>query len=305
MINVYPKIAKYAFYLLWVLFAIATLLFMAFSIFDLHQEARREIALAMLALAFPTLPTYVYFCDIVEMNAREYHVVDNPNLKEKIRDLLKDVTGVVRVGTYESTEPNAFAISSLHQKKSLIAFSSQLLTIANDEQFMALAAHEVAHIQNNDAQNKMYILAFHHALQIYPKFFAIIATELSRTIGKSAAIIGVILILVTAISQGLIAALSAAYMWLEMVFKILWAPAAIIGGFYLLNHILRRVWSSYSRAREFAADAGGAALTSKCSMIAGLSLIVENDLEKLGIFDTHPPTSDRIARLKSLTADHE
>jgi heat shock protein HtpX len=56
---------------------------------------------------------------------------------------------VPEVGIYESAEPNAFATGP-SKKKSLVAFSTGLLSSMDRSEVEAVAAHEVSHIANGD-----------------------------------------------------------------------------------------------------------------------------------------------------------
>src|SRR5690606_6725855 len=92
----------------------------------------------------------------------------------------------------ESDELNAFAISAVLSKESAIAFSTALVNTLAPNQFMAIAAHEVAHIKNEDSLNKAYILAFHQMLNFYPAFMSHIAKGLLERV------LGMILLCATA-----------------------------------------------------------------------------------------------------------
>ncbi len=60
-----------------------------------------------------------------------------------------NLPAVPEVGIYESDEMNAFATGA-SQKNSMIAFSSGLLKKMNKDEIAGVAAHETAHIANND-----------------------------------------------------------------------------------------------------------------------------------------------------------
>lgn len=61
--------------------------------------------------------------------------------------------------------------------------------------------------------------------------------------------------------------------------------------------LLEQAYSAYSREREFAADEGGAAMTSTQELISALSLLSDGESQIVSVFDTHPPLAARKKRL--------
>ena len=56
---------------------------------------------------------------------------------------------IPEVGIYESQDPNAFATGP-SKNKSLVAVSTGLLSMMNDNEIEAVVAHEMAHVLNGD-----------------------------------------------------------------------------------------------------------------------------------------------------------
>lgn len=200
------------------------------------------------------------------------------------------------MGQYQSTELNALAISSVFGKDSAVAFSTTLINTASITEFMAIAAHEVAHIKNADSKNKSYILAFHQAVNFYPALIAHISKEILVKISGVVLFVAALIFLITVKTfdtAGILAAIKPLLPILSLLFPFF---AAIFGA-YLLNRITDLFYFHYSRQREFAADADGAAMTSSTDMKQALQLLSTGVASKMSFFDTHPPTADRLSRL--------
>lgn len=301
IINIYPKIAKYTLLALLCSLAILIVAFAICKNFENTEKFTSAVFLIIFALGIPAAQTFKFFHGAVETVSKENGVIDDPALKIKIAHLLENFNEEVRVGRYTSAEVNAFAISSLSGKKNLIAFSTGLLTIANDQELKAMAAHEIAHLKNGDSQNKTYILAFHEALRVYPEFLSKLGSQLLGMILILAIFIGVVLLTAVAVFQGSAYVFDISLKWIWMCLKLSMWPAAMIGFFYFLNYTLRRVWFSYSREREFVADADGAAMTSVPEMISALTLLSDPAPQMTSVFDTHPPLNERKNRLQNMT----
>jgi heat shock protein HtpX len=186
------------------------------------------------------------------------------------------------VGVYESPEVNAFATGP-SRRKSLVAVSSGLLRSMRQEEIEGVLAHEVAHIQNGDMVTMTLIQGVVNAFVMF----------LSRVIAS---------IVRNAADERY------AYMLSFVVTLVL----DIVLGFAGLIIV---AW--FSRAREFRADAGGAALAGRGNMIAALrrlqattALIDKGEPElatlkisggrAMMLFSTHPPLEQRIRALEQL-----
>ncbi len=186
------------------------------------------------------------------------------------------------VGYYESPEVNAFATGP-SKRKSLVAVSSGLLRTMRQEEAEGVLAHELSHIQNGDMVTMTLIQGVVNAFVLY----------LSRVIAS---------IVRNAVDERY------AYILSFVVTIVLDILLGILG-------MMVVAW--FSRAREFRADAGAAALSGREKMIAALTRLqtttrlIDNREPELAtlkiaggrammLFATHPPLEARIAALQNL-----
>jgi len=188
------------------------------------------------------------------------------------------------VGVYDAPEINAFATGPT-RNSALVAVSSGLLRAMDRDEAEAVLGHEVSHVANGDMVTMALLQGVLNTFVIF----------LSRVLGRiiDSAIggnrdgpgIGYFLIV----------------MVLDMVFGLFASMIAM--------------W--FSRQREFRADAGGAELAGRGKMIAalrklsqtygattlpqqvaafGISGAIAHGVQ--GLFRSHPPLEERIARLQ-------
>ncbi len=187
------------------------------------------------------------------------------------------------VGIYESPEVNAFATGS-SKRSSLVAVSSGLLRSMRREETEAVLAHEVSHIQNGDMVTLTLIQGVVNAFTLF--FSRVIANIIRQVVDER---ISHLVFFISTIV-------------FDIVFSLL--GMMVVGWF--------------SRAREFRADAGAAALSGRNNMIAALQrlaanqALVDNRQPQLAtmkisggkptglrlLMATHPPLEERIAALK-------
>lgn len=216
----------------------------------------------------------------------------------QLRDLLQTVHSLARaaqlntmpeVGVYESPEINAFATGPT-KARSLVAVSSGLLQRMNAVETRGVLAHEVAHIANGDMVTMTLIQGIVNAFVMFLARAIAYALTMSRGQDEEE-------------STGPSFAYYATQIVLEIVFMIFGSM----------------VVAAFSRYREYRADAGGAKLAGKDSMIQALEGL-RRTLEEvdpgaqpavqamkissrpsrwLKYFSTHPPLEERILRLKT------
>ena len=208
---------------------------------------------------------------------------------------LADAAGIPRpeVGIFRSNEINAFATGPT-QSRSLVAVSSGLLSRMKSNEVRAVLAHEITHIANGDMVTMALLQGVVNAFVMFlARVLAYIASGLGRNRdGKSGGSF-------------------MSYMLFTYLFEVV---------FMILGSLLV---AAYSRMREFRADAGGARLAGKESMIAALqslkafqeikdpkadnpamaALKISHPTKKglLSLFATHPPLEVRIDRLKKIS----
>ena len=188
------------------------------------------------------------------------------------------------VGIYNSPEVNAFATGP-SKSKSLVAVSSGLLRGMRREEVEGVLAHELSHIANGDMVTMTLIQGVVNA-------FVLFASRVIANIARSA------------VDERI------AYMVQFIVTIVLDIALGILGAMVV-------AW--FSRAREFRADAGAAALAGRGNMIAALRRlqtthqlvdpsnqalatmkIAGGDRRWMMLFSTHPPLEARIAALESM-----
>ncbi len=195
---------------------------------------------------------------------------------------------VPEVGVFQSPEMNAFATGP-SKKRAMVAVSTGLIENMDRSEIEAVLAHEISHIANGDmvtmALTQGIVNAFVMFISNILFYTLCVAVQRDNSVSKTA------LRLVT------------------FLFELLFMALGCM------------VVSAFSRHREFRADLGGAALSSKEKMIGALQRLQENKqykkLQKRGssalnammisrpqksilfsLFSTHPSLDRRIERLK-------
>ncbi len=196
------------------------------------------------------------------------------------------------VGIYRSNEVNAFATGPT-QSRSLVAVSTGLLQRMQASEVRGVLGHEISHIANGDMVTMTLLQGVVNAFVMFlARVLAYIFSGLGRNRESS--------------SGGSYMS----YILFVYLFEIV---------FMVLGSILI---AAYSRWREFRADAGGARLAGKESMIDALKRLrvlqeikdtrteqpayaafkISTPTKKglLHLFATHPPLQERIERLEHL-----
>ncbi|MGA9421811.1 MAG: protease HtpX [Rhodanobacteraceae bacterium] len=208
---------------------------------------------------------------------------DETRLMDAIRRLAGEAgIGMPEVAIYDAPDMNAFA-TGMNRDNALVAVSTGLLRNMDRQQVEAVLGHEITHIANGDMVTMALIQG---VLNTFVIFLArVIGTVVDRMIsgnreGGGLAYFGIVIVL--QIVLGLLASI---------------------------------IVMAFSRWREFRADAGGARLAGRESMISALQRLAgnqgENSLPKaikaFGISDergfarlwmSHPPIAERIAALR-------
>ncbi len=218
------------------------------------------------------------------------HVIEQPAdateqwLIETVRRQADDAgIGMPEVAIFESAEPNAFATGA-NRNNALVAVSRGLLQRMNRGEVEAVVGHEISHVANGDMVTLALIQGVVNTFVIF--LSRVIGHLVDRTVFKT--------------ERGHGPAFWITAIVAEMVLGIL---ATLIV-----------MW--FSRQREFRADAGGARLAGRGSMIAALERLksgepaeLPDQLAAFGIsgkfgsglkrlFASHPPLDERIAALQ-------
>ena len=231
-------------------------------------------------------------------------VIDPQTRDTELQDLLQVVQSLTRsahlpmpqVGIYDSPELNAFATGPT-KSRALVAVSTGLLRRMNREQLEGVLGHEITHIANGDMVTMTLLQGVVNAFVMFlarALAFAIaqaMRSDRERDRGEG------------------------------MSYMTMWLIQVVLEIFFMILGSMVIAW--FSRYREFRADAGGAKLAGRNSMIAALEElkrgyeIVDPNLQKPAIqalqinghpmglmrfFASHPPLDERIARLTGITS---
>lgn len=194
-----------------------------------------------------------------------------------------------QVGIFTSNAPNAFATGP-SKRRSLVAVSTGLYQKLNDKELEAVIGHELAHIKNGDM---ITMTLLQGVVNAFVMFLARVIAFAISGLGKS---------------RDDRSPSPFLYYACVFVFEVV---------FMILGSM---VIAFYSRRREFKADAGGAALSSRFSMMSALTTIdkearmlkaskkapalqafmIHRDERStlVKLFSTHPPIEERIKRLQ-------
>ncbi len=229
-------------------------------------------------------------------NAEEIHEQDNPELWHIVEDMAMVArVPMPRVYILDEASPNAFATGRDPEHAS-VAVTRGLLEMMNREELEGVLGHELSHVRNYDILVSTIAIAMLTVITLLTDFtsrylFWFGGSRRDRddddNDNKNLEIIKIVLFVIT----------------------ILLAPLAAT----LINLAL-------SRNREYLADAGSVELTrNPHGLISALkkiensqpmenvssssrALYIEDPVKKehSSLFDTHPPTSERIKRLEQM-----
>lgn len=228
-------------------------------------------------------------------NAEEIHEQDNPELWHIVEDMAMVArVPMPRVYIIDDASPNAFATGRDPEHAS-VAVTRGLLEMMNREELEGVLGHELSHVRNYDILVSTIAIAMLTVITLLTDFtsrylFWFGGSKRDRdddNDNKNLEILKVVLFVIT----------------------ILLAPLAAT----LINLAL-------SRNREYLADAGSVELTrNPHGLISALkkiensqpmenvssssrALYIEDPVKKEhgSLFDTHPPTSERIKRLENM-----
>jgi heat shock protein HtpX len=96
---------------------------------------------------------------------------ENHPLTRAVRGMARELqlSAMPSAGIYPDKDINAFAAGS-GPKKAVVSFSQGLLDRCTSRELLAIAAHELAHIANNDMRRMQYAWSFQNALTWYMMF---------------------------------------------------------------------------------------------------------------------------------------
>ena len=196
------------------------------------------------------------------------------------RQAEKGGIGMPEVGIFEGP-PNAFA-TGWNRNDALVAVSTGLLQGMNRDEVEAVMAHEISHVANGDMVTLTLIQGVVNTFVVF--LSRVVGHIVDRVVLKNERGHGIGFFITSMIAQVVLGVLA------SMI--VMW----------------------FSRWREYRADAGGAALSSRQKMISALQRLQQthsteplpDEMAAFGItggrmaalFSSHPPLEDRIAALQ-------
>jgi len=249
-------------------------------------------AILLLGIVLFIMLIQYFFSDkiaLMSMGAREVTEQEEPRLYETLTRLCA-IAGISRprLAIVDKNIPNAFA-TGRNQKNSVIAVTTGLRNMLNQEELEAVIAHELSHVKNRD----------------------VMVITLASFISTAAFLI---------FRSFLLSGQSTSGRGRQNLWFIVPILAALV---WVISYLLIKALSRY---REFAADMGSAILTGQPSHLASalmkisglMERVPTNDLRKVegmnaffiipaisgssifNIFSTHPTVEQRIAALERI-----
>jgi heat shock protein HtpX len=219
---------------------------------------------------------------------------DNPRLWRIVENIsISEGMPMPKVYLIKDEAPNAFA-SGRDPKHAVVAATTGLLAIMDDNELQGVMAHEMAHVKNYDIRVSTIVFGLVSAVGILADFFIRMAFYSSHSRNKDSGQLAIFLI-----AFGIVA----------------WIVSALIGPL---------VSAAVSRQREYLADASGAEITRFPEGLQGalaklrdygkpmqrasssMAHMYISDPIKPSVaqrlFSTHPPLDKRIERLGAIGA---
>jgi len=221
-------------------------------------------------------------------NAQEVGAASSPYLYNMVRDLSQRAgLPMPRVYIIHEAQPNAFA-TGLNPEHAAVAATTGILEMLSERELRGVMAHELAHVKHRDILTSTISATMAGAISFLANFAMFFGgrDEEGRPVNPIASILVAIL-----------------------------APIAAM-----------LIQMAISRAREYEADAGGAQISGDPNALADALLKIEHYAQGIpmmtaqahpetgqmmimnplsgsdlaGLFSTHPPTQERIRRLRQM-----
>lgn len=224
--------------------------------------------------------------------AKQISKADNPRLFRTVENLsISQGMPMPKVYIINDPAPNAFA-AGRDPKHAIVAATTGLLEIMDDNELEGVMAHELGHVKNYDIRVSTIVFGLVAAVGILADFALRMAFFAGSNRNRDSGALGLILVLIGIVG---------------------WIVAWLIGPL---------VRAAVSRQREYLADASGAEMTRFPDGLASalqklgeygrpmrkvdsaMAHMFINDPIKPGFveraFSTHPPIPKRIARLREM-----
>jgi heat shock protein HtpX len=224
--------------------------------------------------------------------AKQISKADNPRLFRTVENLaISQGMPMPKVYIINDPAPNAFA-AGRDPKHAIVAATTGLLEIMDDNELEGVMAHELGHVKNYDIRVSTIVFGLVAAVGILADFALRMAFFAGNNRNRDSGALGLVLVLIGIVG---------------------WIVAWLIGPL---------VRAAVSRQREYLADASGAEMTRFPDGLASalqklgeygrpmrkvdsaMAHMFINDPIKPGFveraFSTHPPIPKRIARLREM-----
>jgi heat shock protein HtpX len=229
---------------------------------------------------------------VAASGAVEITKADNPRLWRTVENIaISEGMPMPKVYLIKDEAPNAFA-SGRDPKHAVVAATTGLLAIMDDNELQGVMAHEMAHVKNYDIRVSTIVFGLVSAVGILADFFLRMAFYSGNARGRDNAQLAIFMIAI-----GIVA----------------WIISALIGPI---------ISAAVSRQREYLADASGAEITRFPEGLQGalgklrdygrpmrkasssMAHMYISDPIKPSVaqrlFSTHPPLDKRIERLGTI-----
>jgi heat shock protein HtpX len=229
---------------------------------------------------------------VAASGAVEITKADNPRLWRTVENIaISEGMPMPKVYLIKDEAPNAFA-SGRDPKHAVVAATTGLLAIMDDNELQGVMAHEMAHVKNYDIRVSTIVFGLVSAVGILADFFLRMAFYSGNARGRDNAQLAIFMIAI-----GIVA----------------WIISALIGPI---------ISAAVSRQREYLADASGAEITRFPEGLQGalgklrdygkpmrrasssMAHMYISDPVKPSVaerlFSTHPPLDKRIERLGAI-----
>ena len=229
---------------------------------------------------------------VAASGAVEITKADNPRLWRTVENIsISEGMPMPKVYLIKDEAPNAFA-SGRDPKHAVVAATTGLLAIMDDNELQGVMAHEMSHVKNYDIRVSTIVFGLVSAVGILADFFIRMAFFSSNSRNKDSGQLALVLMAFGAVA---------------------WIVAALIGPL---------VSAAVSRQREYLADASGAEITRFPEGLQGalgklrdyggpmrkasssMAHMYISDPIKPSVaqrlFSTHPPLDKRIERLSKI-----
>jgi heat shock protein HtpX len=248
----------------------------------------RGVVMFTILAAVMNIGSYWFSADLV-LRTSGAHEIDRA-ADPRLFELIEEVAGrarmpMPRVYVIESAQPNAFA-TGRNPEHAAVAVTSGIRTLLTDRELVGVLGHEMAHVKNRDILTSSIVATIASAISSMA-WFAMWFGGGSGNDRRSGGLLG-----------GLIA-------WFV-------APTAAA-----------MIQFAISRSREYQADADGARTVGDPEALASALAKLQMGVQRVpmnvsrstahlfivnpfsgrnvaGLFSTHPPTQERIARLRAM-----